>query len=49
MCSKDRLAGRTPRRSQEIVVHYGTITSGNYVIRDGITRDRVGSELGGVL
>jgi hypothetical protein len=29
MCSKDRLAGRTPRRSQEIVIHYGTITSGN--------------------
>ena len=31
------------------MVHYGTIASGNQVKRDGITRDRVSSELGGVL
>jgi nucleoside phosphorylase len=48
-CSKDRLVERNQRRSQEIVVHYGTIASGNQVIKDGLTRDRLSSELGGVL
>jgi nucleoside phosphorylase len=48
-CSKDKLVGRTQRASQEIVVHYGTIASGNQVIRDGLTRDKLSSELGGVL
>jgi nucleoside phosphorylase len=48
-CSRDRLVGRTLRGSQEIIVHYGTIASGNQVIKDGITRDRLSSELGGVL
>ena len=36
-------------RSQEIVIHYCTIASGNQVIRDGTTRDRLSSELGDVL
>jgi hypothetical protein len=40
---------RNQRGSQEIVVHYGTIASGNQVIKDGLTRDRLSSELGGVL
>ena len=48
-CSIDRLLERTKRGSQEIMVHYGTIASGNQVIRDGVTRDRLSSELGGVL
>jgi nucleoside phosphorylase len=48
-CSKDRLLKRTTRGSQEIVVHYGTIASGNQVMRDGVTRDRISSGLGGVL
>jgi nucleoside phosphorylase len=48
-CSKDRLVERNQRESQEIVVHYGTIVSGNQVIKDGLTRDRLSSELGGVL
>ena len=48
-CSIDRLLERTKRGSQEIIVHYGTIASGNQVIRDGVTRDRLSSELGGVL
>jgi nucleoside phosphorylase len=48
-CSKDRLVERNQRGSQEIVVHYGTIASGNQVIKDGLTRDRLSSELGGVL
>jgi nucleoside phosphorylase len=48
-CSKDRLVERTPRANQEVVVHYGTIASGNQVMKDGIIRDRLSSELGGVL
>jgi hypothetical protein len=35
MCNKDRVVKRTPRDSQRIVVHYGTIVSGNQVMRDG--------------
>lgn len=48
-CNKDMVVRRLPRGSEEIVVHYGTIASGNLVIRDGTTRDTVSSEFGGVL
>jgi nucleoside phosphorylase len=48
-CNKDRSVLRVARNSQEIVVHYGTIASGNQVMKDGVTRDRLSSELGGVL
>lgn len=48
-CSKDRLLERNPRGNQEVMVHYGTIASGNQVIKDGITRDKLSSEIGGVL
>jgi nucleoside phosphorylase len=48
-CSKDKLVERSQRPSQEIVVHYGTIASGNQVMRDGLIRDKLSSELGGVL
>ena len=47
-CKKERAVDRQPR-SQEVVVHYGTIASGNRVMRDGAERDRVSAELGGVL
>jgi len=47
-CSGERVVDREPR-GQEIVVHYGTIASGNRVMRDAAERDRVSSELGGVL
>jgi nucleoside phosphorylase len=40
---------RPTRASQGIAVHYGTIASGNQVMKDGITRDRISSELGHVL
>ncbi|OCL01375.1 purine and uridine phosphorylase [Glonium stellatum] len=49
LCSKDKVLKRQPRTDQEVVVHYGTIASGNQVIRDAATRDRVSSEFGGVL
>jgi ankyrin repeat domain-containing protein 50 len=48
-CSKDRTVKRTPRKSEEIVIHYGTVASGNQVMKDGVTRDKLSSELGGVL
>ncbi|OTA03027.1 nucleoside phosphorylase [Trichoderma parareesei] len=47
-CSKERLVERKPR-DQDPAVHYGTIASGNQVIRDGRTRDSLSSKLGGVL
>src|SRR6202035_4387939 len=48
-CSKERVIERTPRVSQEAVIHYGTIASGNQVMKDGIIRDRLSAEFGGVL
>jgi nucleoside phosphorylase len=47
-CNKEKVKHRPPR-GQEIVVHYGTIASGNRVMRDAVIRDSVSSELGGVL
>ncbi|KNB06504.1 kinesin [Fusarium oxysporum f. sp. lycopersici 4287] len=35
--------------TEEVMVHYGTIASGNRVMKDGRTRDRLSSELGGIL
>jgi nucleoside phosphorylase len=48
-CSKTRMVQRQSRGNQAPVVHYGTIASGNQVMRDATERDRVSSELGGVL
>lgn len=48
-CSKDRVVERAPRASPDIVIHYGTIASGNQVMKDGVTRDRISAELGGIL
>jgi hypothetical protein len=39
---------REPRR-QEVVVHHGTIASGNQVIKDAAVRDKLSAELGGML
>ena len=48
-CDTTRISKR-PRRAQNIsVVHYGTIASGNQVMRNAAERDRVSAELGGVL
>jgi nucleoside phosphorylase len=47
-CSKENEVKRTPRNDQKaVVIHYGTIASGNQVIKDGITRDSISRELGG--
>ena len=47
-CNKNRLVVREPR-TQEVLVHYGVIASGNQVMRNGVERDKVSTELGGVL
>jgi nucleoside phosphorylase len=47
-CSKDYIVDREARR-QEVMVHYGTIASGNQVMTSGIERDKVSAELDGVL
>ncbi|KAL2845935.1 WD40-repeat-containing domain protein [Aspergillus pseudoustus] len=46
-CRRERVVSREARNDP--VIHYGTIASGNLVMRDGVERDRVSSELGGVL
>jgi hypothetical protein len=43
------LMSRRHPNCQFVVVHYGTIASGNQVMKDGVTRDRLRSELGGIL
>ncbi|KAI9777756.1 MAG: hypothetical protein M1839_008551 [Geoglossum umbratile] len=48
-CSRDRVVERSSRSRQEPFVHYGTIASGNVVMKDGVTRDSWSKELGGVL
>ena len=49
LCNTDKQEARQSRESEEAVVHYGTITSGNQVMRDGRTRDKLSNELGGIL
>lgn len=49
-CSEDRMMRRRTRKAdEEATLHYGTIASGNQVIKDAPTRDRLSKELGGVL
>lgn len=48
-CDKKKIVKRIPRDKQEVVIHYGTIASGSQVMRNGVERDRLSSELGGVL
>jgi nucleoside phosphorylase len=47
-CSAEHAVGQEPRR-QEVVVHHGTIASGNQVIKNAAVRDKLSAELGGVL
>jgi nucleoside phosphorylase len=49
-CSIDRQVARQPRESEkEVMVHYGTIASGNRLIKSAAIRDQVSNELGRVL
>ena len=47
--NKFRVVERQPRKSQEIMVHYGTIASSNKVMRSDTSRGEISSEFGGVL
>ncbi|EMD58218.1 hypothetical protein COCSADRAFT_155026, partial [Bipolaris sorokiniana ND90Pr] len=47
-CDVNYLVARESRR-QNVMVHHGTIASGNQVMRSAAERDRVSAELGGVL
>jgi nucleoside phosphorylase len=49
-CIAERQEARQPRESgEEVVVHYGTIASGNQVMKSAAERDMVSAELSGVL
>ena len=49
-CKTDEQEDRQLRKSgEEIVVHYGTIASGDYIMKNAAERDKVSAELGGVL
>ncbi|KAF7593102.1 hypothetical protein BBP40_012047 [Aspergillus hancockii] len=48
-CDKQRMLRRPTRDQLGPEIHYGTIASGNQVVRDAAERDRVSSHLGGVL
>ncbi|KAI7970590.1 hypothetical protein EIK77_004616 [Talaromyces pinophilus] len=48
-CNKEMIIKQPTRESKEVVIHYGTIASGNQVIKDGVTRDRISTKLSGVL
>ncbi|RHZ65526.1 uncharacterized protein CDV56_109049 [Aspergillus thermomutatus] len=45
-CDRHQLVTRAPRNGNDPVIHYGLIASGNQVIKDGRTRDRLARELG---
>ena len=48
-CDKELLIQRRNRESDRPEIHFGTIASGNQVMRDGRTRGLISSEFGGVL
>ncbi|KAG7005299.1 hypothetical protein G7Y79_00020g048270 [Physcia stellaris] len=49
-CDRKNLIRRNPRRSpKEVKFHYGTIASGNSLIKDGTERDKLSKDLGGIL
>ncbi|PIG81608.1 Pfs [Aspergillus arachidicola] len=48
-CRKDMLVRRPQREDSNVRVHFGTIGSGNQLLKDGMTRDKISTNLGGVL
>ncbi|KAK6349346.1 hypothetical protein TWF730_010094 [Orbilia blumenaviensis] len=45
-CVATGLVQRRPRETSNPVIHYGTIASGNQVMKHGLTRDRIGNDSG---
>jgi nucleoside phosphorylase len=48
-CSSVKQVHRQPRPDRHPVIHYGTIASGNHVVKNATQRDAISKELGGVL
>ena len=48
-CDTARIIHRDVRTDQEVAVHYGTIASGNQVIRSALQRNDLSDQLGGVM
>jgi len=48
-CTEDGLVARIPRPNADALLYFGTIASGNQVMKDGVTRDQLSAELGGIL
>jgi len=48
-CNKAEEVRRLPRDSNNPSLHFGTIASGNQIIKDAATRDQLSAELGGIL
>ncbi|KAH8803394.1 nucleoside phosphorylase domain-containing protein [Xylogone sp. PMI_703] len=48
-CNTEMELKRPQRKGQNVTIHYGTIASGNQVIKDGVTRDQLSADLGGVM
>ena len=48
-CSEHKIVQRPRRENEDIVIHYGLIASGNQVMKDGMERENLSAELGGVL
>lgn len=48
-CREDMIIARSRRHGEDTVTHYGTIASGNQVIKDALERDRLSAELGDIL
>ncbi|KAF7164517.1 hypothetical protein CNMCM6106_001035 [Aspergillus hiratsukae] len=44
-CDQSKLVPRSRRKSNDIMIHYGAIASGNQVMRSGTTRDNVARQL----
>ncbi|KAI1070287.1 hypothetical protein LB507_010322 [Fusarium sp. FIESC RH6] len=44
-CDQTKLSSRDARRSTDPVIHFGRIASGNQVIKDAYTRDKLSKEL----
>ncbi|KAJ9300227.1 hypothetical protein DTO271G3_2344 [Paecilomyces variotii] len=48
-CCGGGIIKRSERQDEQLIIHYGTIASGNRVIKDALERDRINAELKGVL
>lgn len=48
-CDRNEIVHRRQRGNQDIKIHYGTIASGNQVMKNAIIRDELSAKFGGIL